>query len=140
MTNYVCGFMFSENMNKVALISKLKPEWQKGKLNGIGGKIEPGEGYLNAMVREFKEETGVETSFDEWKLFAYLSDKINWEVYFLKAFSDKVYDAVTTTEEEVRLLFPPWISSFNVIPNLLWLIPLALDKEKHFAEINYIGE
>ncbi len=139
MISYVCGFMFSENRNKVALISKLKPEWQKGKLNGIGGKIEPGEGYLNAMVREFKEETGVETTTDEWKTFAYLSGT-DWSVNFFRSFSDKVYNVVSKTEEEVLLLFPGWISSLDVIPNLLWLIPLALDKDKYFADIVYLGE
>jgi 8-oxo-dGTP pyrophosphatase MutT (NUDIX family) len=29
-----------------------------GKLNGIGGRVEPGENYLAAAIRETKEETG----------------------------------------------------------------------------------
>ncbi len=139
MTSYVCGFMFSEDRNKLALISKLSPEWQKGKLNGIGGKIEPREGYLNAMVREFKEETGVNTFLDEWKNLAYLQGK-DWEVYFFKAFSNKVYNAVTVTEEEVVLVYPGWINILPVIPNLLWLIPMALDKDRYYADICYLGE
>jgi 8-oxo-dGTP pyrophosphatase MutT (NUDIX family) len=28
---------------EVLLIEKQKPAWQRGKLNGVGGKIEPGE-------------------------------------------------------------------------------------------------
>ena len=37
---YVAGFMFSEDRRLVALIRKSKPEWQKGKLNGIGEKAQ----------------------------------------------------------------------------------------------------
>ncbi len=56
--DYVAGFYFSECGERVALIRKLKPEWQRGWLNGIGGKVEPGESPLSAMVREFEEEAG----------------------------------------------------------------------------------
>jgi hypothetical protein len=34
----VAGFLFRNNDTEVALIRKNKPDWQKGKLNGIGGK------------------------------------------------------------------------------------------------------
>jgi len=40
---YVAGFMFSPDLENVVLIEKQKPEWQKGKYNAVGGKIEDGE-------------------------------------------------------------------------------------------------
>jgi 8-oxo-dGTP pyrophosphatase MutT (NUDIX family) len=54
---YVVGFLFSQDESKVLLVWKNRPAWQNGKLNGIGGKIEAGETPLQAMEREFKEET-----------------------------------------------------------------------------------
>lgn len=45
---------------KILLVRKDKPEWQKGRLNLVGGKIEPGESPLDAAVRELKEESGLE--------------------------------------------------------------------------------
>ena len=63
---YALGFLFNQELTKVALIRKNRPEWQKGLLNGIGGQIEEKDGSTtndnpdyNAMVREFREETGV---------------------------------------------------------------------------------
>jgi 8-oxo-dGTP pyrophosphatase MutT (NUDIX family) len=54
---YVVGFLFSEDESRVLLVWKNRPAWQDGKLNGVGGKIEAGETPLQAMEREFKEET-----------------------------------------------------------------------------------
>jgi 8-oxo-dGTP pyrophosphatase MutT (NUDIX family) len=57
---YSLGFLFSDNLKHVVLIRKARPAFQKGKLNGVGGKIEPGESHVSAMIREFREETGHE--------------------------------------------------------------------------------
>ncbi len=43
MKGYVLGFAFDEDYEWVALIKKNRPQWQAGKLNGVGGKIEPNE-------------------------------------------------------------------------------------------------
>ena len=55
---YVAGFLFSPDRSRVLLIRKNRPAWQAGKLNGLGGKIEPGETPPQAMRREFREEQG----------------------------------------------------------------------------------
>ena len=57
--NYVLTFVFTPDFKSVWLIMKEKPEWQKGSLNGIGGKVKPGEIYINSASRELKEEAGV---------------------------------------------------------------------------------
>ena len=56
---YVVGYCFDPYFEHVVLIEKARPEWQAGKLNGVGGKIEPKETPRRAMVREFQEEAGV---------------------------------------------------------------------------------
>lgn len=66
MKRYVIGFMFDETIKHVVLIRKNRPDWQAGKLNGIGGHIEPGEFPIDAMVREFHEETGAKTKISTW--------------------------------------------------------------------------
>ena len=42
------------------LLGRKKRGFGKGKLNGIGGKIEPGERPLDCILREVQEEVGIE--------------------------------------------------------------------------------
>lgn len=65
---YVCGFAMDPD--NVLLLTKAKPDWQAGKLNGIGGKVEPTDtGLRYAMEREFLEETHVHIRTYNWTLF-----------------------------------------------------------------------
>jgi 8-oxo-dGTP diphosphatase len=94
MKEYVLGFLFSEDKTHVGLVLKDHPDWQKGKLNGIGGKIEPAETAHKAMIREFEEETGVH--IEQWDLFAQMTfnnDVLGGTavVHCYKAFSKSVY-------------------------------------------------
>jgi len=124
---YVCGFCFNNERNKVALIWKEKPDWQKGKLNGIGGHVEKTDKSIyDAMQREFLEETGVNIDVNEWLLFAdYVSEK--YVVYFMKTFTSKIDNVKTITDEKVYVCDIDQLDFKNKIPNLKWLIPLALD-------------
>lgn len=98
---YVCGFMFQSHFGTVVLIRKNKPEWQKGKLNGVGGKIEPGEQPIQAMVREFEEETGFRTEVDEWSYLRAERFVNGVVVHFFYAVNDGAH-VESKTDEEVR--------------------------------------
>lgn len=67
--SYVCGFMLDTDLRRVLLIEKKRPDWQLGRLNGVGGKIEPGETPREAMAREMWEETGLSTLPEQWATF-----------------------------------------------------------------------
>jgi 8-oxo-dGTP pyrophosphatase MutT (NUDIX family) len=45
---------------RVLLVLKDRPEHLKGRLNLLGGKIEPGESITEAAIRELKEESGLD--------------------------------------------------------------------------------
>lgn len=124
---YVAGLMFSESKLNVALVLKNRPKWQAGLFNAIGGKIEDGEDPAAAMVREFKEETGVETNVSDWEFHLEL-DGEGFNVVFFKAFTDKVYD-VRTVETETIHLVKSYQLPANIIQNLRWIVPLALDTD-----------
>lgn len=86
MKLYVVGFAFSSDQSQVILIQKHKPSWQKGRLNGLGGKIEPGESSLQAMIREFNEEAGVH--IPNWTEYATISKPRSHRIHFFKTFTD----------------------------------------------------
>ncbi len=59
MKNYVLALVFDHTFEYVLLMNR-KQEPYTGKLNGIGGKIEDGETPLEAINREYYEETNYE--------------------------------------------------------------------------------
>lgn len=126
---FVCGFLFNRNCKRVCLIRKNRPIWQAGKLNGVGGSIEPGETGPMAMAREFFEETGVHTLPLDWIPVTDLYFKgIVVQMY---AFSSQiVYDAVrTNTDEKVVKLAVQYIhkGSTDCLSNIPALITLCED-------------
>jgi 8-oxo-dGTP diphosphatase len=100
MKEYVVGLAFTRRADRLVLIRKSKPEWMAGQLNGVGGKVESGESYLDAMRREFREETGVPTLARQWQVCALKEDELARIVIF-RCFSDRVLLARTMTAEPV---------------------------------------
>lgn len=138
MREWVAGFLMDEEARMVMLVRKRRPEWQAGMLNGIGGKIEDGETPSQAMRREFEEEAGVEV--DTWEHFLTLQ----WEeglVHFFRAFEPPymLASCKTLTDEKIErhridefALHPP------VVPNLLWLVPLAAHRHDTYEPIHVV--
>lgn len=120
---YVAGLLFRGDKREVALIEKRRPEWQRGKLNGIGGKVEPGEEPLQAMHREFREEAGGHVC--DWMQFAVARGSawiVHWfvccdDTATLKQITDETVDWYAT--DEVPIL--------PTVEHLCYLVPLALE-------------
>lgn len=136
MIKYVCGFMFNEDKSKVVLIEKQKPTFMKGLLNGVGGKIEKNETPKQAMWREFYEETGL--LMLDWKKFCVLnipgeSDSEHAIIHFFTAaVSEQIQKLAKTVEqEEVGIFKVDQLHDKKVMPNLAWLIPMAMRNELH---------
>ncbi len=121
----VVGFLFDPTQTVVVLIEKNRPEWQKGRLNGPGGHVEPGETSSQAMAREFEEEVGLGNI--EWTKFAVLHGE-GWIVHFFTALDGRAITPTSNTDERVEaVLVDDIATSKKVIPNVKWLVPLALD-------------
>jgi 8-oxo-dGTP diphosphatase len=130
MNSYVLGFMFSEDRRFVALINKTHPDWQAGKLNGIGGCVRECELPIHSMVRKFEEETGCHTVQTQWRGVAALNGK-NFIVHCFTASGDMA-TLRSTTEEAIEIKPVRGIGSYadRLVDSTAWLILLALDHLK----------
>jgi 8-oxo-dGTP diphosphatase len=132
---YVLGFIFDKTFDHVVLINKLRPDWQKGFLNGIGGKIDDYEYPIEAMKRECFEECGLE--IDTWKNFAVIGGE-GFNIWCYKV-NLNIYENIifNKTDEVVDIFKVKDLNNLNVISNLKWIIPMAIDRDC-FANITYI--
>lgn len=135
----VLGFAYCGG--EVLLLKKLRPEWQCGRFNGVGGHIERGELSIEAMHREFKEETSVDIASIHWMRRVHLIG-MGWSVGIYRTWLDaKQRDEIrAATDEE-----PVWIPMSRlwatpVIPNLRWLVPLCYDPDLDVGELIVIRD
>lgn len=146
MRHYVAGLLFCRTGGypaRVALIRKNRPEWMAGRLNAIGGKLEDGESPGEAMVREFREETGLDIAKDLWRKFCILHGveangdpyQVHFYVTNLEMTTLWLKDLSSKTDEVVGWYFVKLLLRENIIPNLEWIIPMALDKDTLVAHV-----
>ena len=130
---YVAGFMFSKELDKVALIRKQRPAWQKGKLNGIGGGLETKDFSIwSCMAREFNEEAGVQTDPKSWNYYATINgtndDGEKFKVYFFACVGD-LTKLETTSDEKIVIVDVAEIHPLraDMVDNTPWLVGAAYD-------------
>lgn len=131
--SYVDGFLFSLDKQKVVLIRKNHPDWMKGKLNAVGGKIEPGEEPRMAMIREFKEETGVEIL--GWNHYLVLGGSgFKVHCYWAVAHEKVLRSCHTMGDEEIEMIDLDCLHLHGLkMTNLDWMIHMALSMPKERA-------
>ncbi len=137
---YVVGFL-QDAGRQVLLLRKNRPAWQAGHLNGVGGKVEPGERPHEAMAREFHEETRCPWPI-VWRLFA----RLIFPAAIVHCFSADVETlpdldgAMNDVGEEFIVTDIVNALSFDprhgpIVANLRWLLPLAfLDPDRPVVE------
>ena len=122
---YVLALLFTPDRTRVVLMHKTRPPWQAGRVNALGGKVLPGEASTAAAQREVREEAGVDVP--NWEEFLVWEDAV-YRMHALRAFDEAASRARTAEDQEVFLAsvdaLPP-----NLIENLRWLVPLALDRD-----------
>ena len=128
---YVVGFLFDPTLSKVVLIRKLRPVNQYGLLNGVGGKVEPGEDALHAMDREFMEEAGMEAL--GWTHYLTLNTPHSHISFFRAVGNVHKAKAPIQMDEEVYVYnVHDVMDRCDTMPNIRWCIQMA--RTFHFGE------
>lgn len=139
--NYCVGFIFNRHLDKILLVKKNPRDlpdralanFMMGKLNAIGGKLEGNESAKDGMIRECKEETGLDII--DWNHFCTLNTR-GGNIFFFYSVTDDISNYKQLEHEELRiysLYFDAedrlnlFYQDHNRMPNLDWLIPMALN-------------
>ena len=129
--NYVLGFAIQDG--KVLMIEKNRPDWQAGKLNGIGGKVEESDLCpLYAMVREFSEETGIETIDSDWKYITAIHVNNIDSIHIYKSTTIEFIGKHTDmTDEKLRVCYLNDILRrlLKTVSNVPWIINMLFDED-----------
>jgi len=121
--------------DRVLLVQKDRPAWQKGCLNLLGGKVEPGEAELDTAIRELKEESGLKLMnplrkkkgvHPDVKLMGALVSNVN-TVYCVSLPVDSTVKLKPRKGETEVVSWYDWDtvkSDPRLIPNLRCIIPM----------------
>ena len=124
--NYVIGLIFDDK-NRILLINKLRPDWQKGYYNGIGGKVEGNETFMKAMIRETKEEANLDIK-KNWKLYHKdILANVQINTYYQKISSKEIEKFKSLTDEKVELFEIDKLPT-NTLPDIRHMIEKISNK------------
>lgn len=136
MQHYTIGALFNFDLTMVLLIQKNKPEWQRGKYNLPGGKVEPIyeeqrerlESPEECIEREMFEESELIILEEDWKYVGIIKNisKDGYRVHLLthRLPTNDLPTTIQNTPEPTNW-FPISNMPSNRISNLSWLIHFA---------------
>jgi 8-oxo-dGTP pyrophosphatase MutT (NUDIX family) len=139
---YSVGLAFSHDHLRVALMYKMRPEWQKGSLNGAGGRMEIGESPIGCMVREWAEETTLTSKNADWLLYHFERHPNGNCLYFYATVLTPEQEASLAgrTDEPIRMyevdhVITPRVGQeeLPLVYNINYLVPMALTFIRHPA-------
>ena len=110
---YVCAEVWVKNSKGQFLVTKRHPDKKAGNLwEFTGGGTLAGESTLQSAVRELKEETGIDTTESELKLFATYQNKNYFQDLFLLCKDVELPDIVLQPGETIGT---DWASDEDIL-------------------------
>jgi 8-oxo-dGTP diphosphatase len=125
---FVLALLYSVDRRHVVLMRRMRPAWQAGRVNALGGRLQPGESAAAVARREVREECGVDVA--EWREVL-VWDDAEYVMHVMRGVSEQALEARTIEDQEVFLADVRALPH-NVIDNLRWLVPFALDADVAF--------
>lgn len=121
MKEYALSYV--EYEGSVLLIEKLKPDWQKGRINLPGGSLDMGEWPERAAARELHEEANL-LAFHVVPMG--VIDGPDWRVHVIKCLVKNIEQWASMTDEAVFWMpINDALQHKKLIPNLRVIVPLC---------------
>ena len=135
VVNYVLSFARKVGFltDNVLLIEKNRPEWQAGRYNLPGGKIEEGETPEAAAVRELEEEAGIKPCLPATMMGTIMG---SWGTVF--CIKVPIFDGTINQpdNESEKVFWTNWYSvqdSPLLLPNLRVVIPMLMANQSDWV-------
>ena len=104
--------------------TKYKDGSNIGKFDVVGGRVQPGQRFDESLIREIKEETGLEVKVGrpffvgEWRPVV---RNEQWQIIgtFFECFADSDKVELSEDHEEYRWIDPKDYKKYNIIDNLI---------------------
>jgi len=124
---FVATKAFIVHQGKVLLLkesSKYSDGTNAGRYDVVGGRVEPGERFDDSLLREIKEETGLEAEVgrpfyvNEWRPQVRGE---NWQIVgtFFECEVEAPEVVLSEDHEEFVWIDPKDFKNYNIIPNLV---------------------
>ena len=134
---YEFTICFIKRGNEVLLLNRDKPCWM-GRWNGIGGKLEKDESPKECMLREIKEETGIDIGKVNYKgnvtWITDVTSKGGMYAFTAELPLDYIYETPVKIDEgildwkEISWILDP--SNDGIAENVPSFLPLMLNEDK----------
>lgn len=115
------------NSDQILVVEKNKPEWQAGRYNLVGGKIEAGESPEQAAIRELEEESGLKPVTKPQMMGAIFG---SWGTVYcvrIAVFDGKIQQGIGETEKVMWVRWDNLRDNPKLIPNLRVIIPMMMN-------------
>jgi len=128
--NYVSIFarpVNTNDLNTVLMCYRLKDDFQKGRFNLVGGKIESGESIIDAAIRELKEETGLSPAIPGHEKIMGKSVGLWGQLHFVRITVPYINLTPAPKENNQYVSWVDWediINSGLILPDLKIILPL----------------
>lgn len=119
-----------EKENKILLMKRKNTGYEDGKYSLPGGHLQANEEIRKALIREAKEEIGIQIELQDIELYKVLNRKVNeGQEYVDFVFKTKHWTGNITNEEQDKCEEIKWVDKNQIPDNTLDFIPKILKKE-----------
>lgn len=120
-----------EKDNKILLMKRKNTGYEDGKYCLPGGHVEANEEIRKAMIREAKEEIGIQLDLQDIQLYKVMNRKVNQEQEYIDfIFKANQWKGDITNNEKDKCEEIKWVDMNQIPPNTLGYIPEILKKQE----------
>ena len=126
----ITALLMLKRENKILLLRRFNTGYEDGKYCFPGGHVEKGEAIYKAMIREAKEEIGINIKEENLILKHVLNRKVNDNAYVDFLFECKEWQGEIKLNEKDKSDEVKWFDFDNIPENIIPFMKEVFDNEK----------